>query len=269
MPRRLVHLFLLLFLLAPQPGYPLDVSRHRQIIVAVTDSWGDFRATLYRFELSGGQWRRVGAAIPAVVGRSGLGWDPTLPERGAGEPVKAEGDGRAPAGIFPLPLAMGFSPRPPAGVTLPYRDIGEGTHCVDDRSSRYYNRIVAERELPGTGEATWRSSERMWEMADMYRLLLVVGYNAEEPRAGAGSCIFVHVWRSAGEATAGCTALAGGDLATLMAWLRPESAPALVQLPREAYGRLWREWRLPPPALLTDGGGPGEFPHPSGHRGVR
>lgn len=253
MSRRLIQLILILALLAPKLGYPLDASIHRQIVVSVTDSWSDFRATLYRFERKEGRWLLVGSGMPAVVGRSGLAWDPAATERGPGEPVKHEGDGKAPAGIFPLPFAMGFPATSPAGVILPYRSIGEGTQCVDDPASPDYNRIVAERELAGQTEGPWRSSERMWEMETLYRLLLVVGYNTTPPLPGNGSCIFMHIWRSAAEPTSGCTALAEVQMVTLMSWLKPEANPALVQLPRETYRRVWRAWRLPAPELWDRG----------------
>jgi D-alanyl-D-alanine dipeptidase len=248
----LIIMFLILGLLAPRPGYPLDASRHRQLVVVVTDSWNDFHARLYRFGQSGGGWLLAGKGVPAVVGEQGLAWDSSLPERNPGEPVKREGDRRAPAGLFPLSRAMGFAPISSAGVSLPYRAIAPGTHCVDDRESRYYNRIVSEQELPGKAGELWRSSERMWELPDLYRLLAVVDYNTIEPRPGAGSCIFLHIWRSSATATSGCTALAENDLAALMQWLKPEAGPALVQLPREVYRRVWRQWQLPPPQLLEE-----------------
>lgn len=260
MPRHLIQLLLFLSLLAPTTGYPLDASRHRQLVLSVTDAWSDFHATIYRFERAGGNWVRVGAGMPAAVGRTGLAWDPAVADRDPAEPVKKEGDGRAPAGLFPLSRTMGFAPLPPAGVTLPYRQIEEGTHCVDDRTSPYYNRIVTERELPGKAEGLWRSSERMWELADLYRLLLVVDYNVREPRPGDGSCIFIHIRRTTGQPTAGCTALTENDLNELVKWLRPAAGPALVQLPREAYQRLWREWRLPPPEMIEERGARSDAP---------
>ena len=250
MPRRLVPLLLLFCLQVPKPAYPLDASLHRQLVVAVTDSWSDFRATIYLFELAEGNWVRVGKGMPAIVGRAGLAWDPALPDRAPGQPVKKEGDGKAPAGVFPLPLVMGFSF--PAGATLPFRRIEEGTHCVDDQTSHYYNRIVGGKELAGPAHDLWHSSERMWELADRYRLLLVVDYNMRETRPGDGSCIFMHIWRSGAEATAGCTALAENDLAGIVTWLKPEAKPALVQMPREDYERVWQQWRLPPPLLLEE-----------------
>ena len=260
MSRYLTLFVLLLCLLAPTICYPQDASSHGQIIISVTDSWNDYRATLYLFERKGESWQRRGEGMPAVVGKLGLGWDPAAQARAPGEPVKREGDLKAPAGIFPLSLAMGFPTLPPDGVTLPYRSIGEGTHCVDDSSSPYYNRIVDESDISVDGGERWNSSERMWEMPELCRLLLVVGYNMEKPRPGDGSCIFMHIRRSSGEPTVGCIAVAEEELAAIMKWLKPGEKPALVQFPRDVYGRLWRQWRLPPPALMEEDAGEKRIP---------
>src|SRR4051812_12643633 len=90
----------------------------------------------------------------------------------------------------------------------------------------------------------------MWEIGERYRRLVVVGYNTDPPKPGNGSCIFLHVWRSPGAPTSGCTAMELDRLEGVMTWLRPEENPALVQLPREVYGKVWKEWHLPDPALL-------------------
>jgi D-alanyl-D-alanine dipeptidase len=131
---------------------------------------------------------------------------------------------------------------------------------VDDQSSGFYNRIIEEGELPATDGLPWKSSERMWEIKDIYRRLLVVGYNTSPPDPGAGSCIFMHIRRSSGDPTYGCTAAAEGDLIKIMEWLRPGDKPALVQLPREVYNRLWKGWRLPSPALISEDAGERPFP---------
>src|SRR6266508_235360 len=111
-PKMIVSIFCLL---AARPAFPLDVSPHRQMVISVTEAWNDSHALLYRFERRDESWAKVGKEMPAVVGKNGLAWDPAVSDRDQGQPVKREGDGRAPAGLFPLSGAMGFSPLPPAG----------------------------------------------------------------------------------------------------------------------------------------------------------
>ena len=71
-----------------------------------------------------------------------------------------------------------------------------------------------------------------------YALGIVVEHN---PRniPGAGSCIFIHLWRGAKTGTAGCTILREADLFTLARWLDASRQPVLIQLP-DAILRL--EW---------------------------
>ena len=77
-----------------------------------------------------------------------------------------------------------------------------------------------------------------------YREGLVIGHNpTATPRAG--SCIFAHLWRTPGEPTAGCTAMAAETMDGMLAWLRPDARPVFVLLPRAEYERLAHDWRLP------------------------
>ena len=55
----------------------------------------------------------------------------------------------------------------------------------------------------------------------MTRLVVVLGYNDDPPRAGAGSAIFLHVARDDGGPTEGCVGLAREDLLRLLAVVEP------------------------------------------------
>ena len=146
---------------------------------------------------------------------------------------------------------MGLLPVRPADSAFPYHAIKSGTHCVDDSASRYYNRIVNESEFPGQAAELRNSSERMWQVPDLYRLLIVVDYNVRDPKPGHGSCIFMHIWRGKGHATNGCTAMSEADLTEIMKWLKPDAHPGLVQLPLDVYRQIWQKWHLPAPELLN------------------
>jgi zinc D-Ala-D-Ala dipeptidase len=80
---------------------------------------------------------------------------------------------------------------------------------------------------------------------DLYRLGVVVDYNATPPAAGRGSCIFLHVWRGPHSSTAGCTAMPEPALAELVRWLEAARHPGLVQLTESAYARRRAAWGLP------------------------
>ncbi len=222
---------------------PAAVRRAGQLLVVTTATWDTTGGTLRRYSRDAtGAWRAEGARVPIVVGRTGLAWGVGVGPDAAGEPVKREGDGKAPAGVFPLGTAFGFAPRAASVRTrLPYLQLVETTECVDDTGSAHYNAIVDRARVL---HVDWKSSERMRRI-DLYRLGVVVDYNARPPAAGRGSCIFLHVWRGSRSSTAGCTAMAEPALAELVRWLDPARHPALVQLTDAAYARRRVAWELP------------------------
>jgi hypothetical protein len=215
----------------------------RQLVVARAASWNAKEGTLRRYTRAAADapWQPVGEEIRVSFGHKGLAWGrglaPTDTRRQPAKgPAKREGDGRTPAGIFRLTEATGAKAAPPPGTRLPYRAAADLV-CVDDSASRSYNRIV-----PPT-DPDWQSFESM-AMPVIYDLTVFVDHN---PRAVAkgGSCIFLHVWRAPGATTLGCTAMDGGALASILAWLDPAAAPAFVALPQPAYDALRAPWKLP------------------------
>ena len=215
----------------------------RQLVLVVTPSWDTTSGTLRRYVRSSARapWRRVGATVPVVVGASGLAWGADslgTPD----DPHKREGDGRSPAGIFPLDSAFGFAPASAMPqVRLPYIPLLAGTECVDDTSSVHYNTVVNRERVPSVD---WRSAEHMRRITQ-YRVGAMVGYNMQPIRKGHGSCIFLHIWNGPGSSTAGCTAFPRADVESLLAWLDPRRQPVLVQLPAAEYSRLRTTWALP------------------------
>ena len=83
----------------------------------------------------------------------------------------------------------------------------------------------------------------------LYTLVIETKHNAAA-KAGAGSCIFLHVWRDAQSPTVGCTAMPQDRLRWLLGKIDPAQHPAFVLLPRSVYAELANSWDLPP-ALLN------------------
>ncbi|MFL5581978.1 MAG: L,D-transpeptidase [Gemmatimonadaceae bacterium] len=222
---------------------PAALAPAGQLLVVTTPTWDATGGTLRRYARdAGGAWRAEGAPVPVVVGRTGLAWGVGVAPDVAGEPAKHEGDGKSPAGAFPLETAFGFaSGASVAGTRLPYLPLVETTECVDDTASTHYNAIVDRREV---ARVDWSSSERMRSIG-LYRLGVLVDYNAGPAVAGRGSCIFLHVWSGPSSSTAGCTAMAEPALAEIVRWLDPARRPALVQLTEAAYARRRAAWGLP------------------------
>ncbi len=215
----------------------------RQVLVVVTDSWQSFQGTLRRYERTGlnSRWRPVGPGFPVVVGKQGLAWASGLRGGTSGDPVKHEGDQKAPAGAFRLGTAFGRPATSMPGLRMPYLSLGSNVECVDDAASSYYNQLISRDQV---SRPDWTSSEKMWT-EPLYKYGVVVHYNTSNATPGAGSCIFLHIWNGPQSGTAGCTAMDESNLTGTMRWLDPKKNPVLVQLPQSEYERLKSHWRLP------------------------
>jgi len=217
----------------------------RQCLVVVTKDWNSTTGVLRAFERTGtaGAWKIRGPDIPVVLGKNGLGWGLGLvnAKRGSG-PGKIEGDNKVPAGIFRLGPAFGYASAQSARwIKLPYLPLTAQTEGVDDPHSRYYNRLVERSEI---ARVDWRTSEQMRRTDDLYKWGIIVAHNpAATP--GAGSCIFMHIWKNSSAATVGCTAMAEQNLIQLLKWLNPAAQPVLVQMPRRDYVAMQSEIVLP------------------------
>jgi len=199
---------------------------------------------LRTWQRDGDRWQPVGTAWTGVIGAAGAAWGrgvhgDGVPDNIAG-PIKREGDRKSPAGVFELAAAYGYAAAPPRGTSLPYTAVDASWQCVDDPTSSAYARVIDRR----TVTPDWRSAEDMRRDDALYTWVIDVAHNPTRA-AGAGSCIFLHVWSGPDSTTVGCTAMPEPDLARVLAWLRPDAHPLFVLLPRAAYVQLAPAWGLP------------------------
>lgn len=217
-----------------------------QILLVTTTTWDDSVASLQRMEKINTHWQLVGSEILVRVGRNGLGWGVGLHVDGVGV-QKMEGDGKAPAGVFPLGMAFGYADQPPAGLQMPYRVVSERDYFIDAVSSPDYNRW---RGIPpaqaNEPKQHWDSFERMRRDDHQYEIGMLIGHNLFPTIPGRGSAIFLHVWLNPETPTSGCTAMASADLLTVLAWLKLTANPLLIQVPAGQLADLQLS-RLPEP----------------------
>jgi D-alanyl-D-alanine dipeptidase len=244
-----IYVFMFPFLLRAEAGKTSESNQtgdSQQLVLVITKDWNTVAGTLHRFERgeTNSNWREVGAKFPIVMGRSGLAWGKGLHVlTNASGPVKHEGDGKSPAGIFRLSSAFGLAePEKMSWVKLPYRHLSETIECVDDVKSVNYNSIVDRGQVK---KMDWNSSEKMREIGEQYRLGVVVDHNTNPPENGDGSCVFIHIWKNAQTGTAGCTAMTSEKMEELLRWLDGKKNPVLVQLPEKEYQQLKGDWKLP------------------------
>lgn len=221
----------LLLASAPAPGLaqscPAPLAAARRLILVTADGMGTSVARLRLFERASpaAPWRPLGAAVPARIGRAGMAWGHGYGQLARGrEPRKVEGDKRTPAGIYPIGRSFGFAASRQPG----YLQVTAQTVCVYDVRSPAYNRIASRRAVGPTVRA-----ERM--RADLrYRLGLVVDYPTNAA-SRAGSCIFLHVWKSPAHPTIGCIAVSEPWMAALQAFAA--RGAVLAVLPEHAKAR--------------------------------
>ena len=166
---------------------------------------------------------QIGGPASALIGRRGVAWAHAFRHFAReGEPIKIDGDKRAPAGFFSIGRSFGFSPS-----RLP-RYL---------RSQPAWSASMMRARPPTTPSRTrakvgWRvHGENMWR-ASAYRRGLLVDYPTDR-RDRAGSCIFIHV-RLPGSmtGTAGCVALPERQVARLQHFA--QSGAVLAILPKRA-----------------------------------
>ena len=139
---------------------------------------------------------------------------------------KREGDGATPAGRFPLRRVLYRPDRmAPPRTVLPVAPLSPRDGWCDDPGHSLYNRPL---RLPHEAR-----HEELWRTDYVYDLIVILGHNDAPVVPGLGSAVFFHVAQADYAPTAGCVAVAAGDLLTILggmgceAWLRvpPAMAP--------------------------------------------
>ena len=155
------------------------------------------------------QWR--GKRCACAIGSDGVRSD------------KREGDGATPAGRFPLRRVLYRPDRmAPPRTALPIAPLSPHDGWCDDPGYPLYNQPL---RLPHHAR-----HEELWRADHVYDLIVILGHNDAPAVPGLGSAVFLHVAQRDYAPTAGCVAVASGDLLAILAgvarraWLRVPSA---------------------------------------------
>ena len=155
------------------------------------------------------QWR--GGRFACAIGSGGV------------RSNKREGDGATPAGRFPLRRVLYRADRmAPPRTALPIAPLSPQDGWCDDPGHPLYNEPL---RLPHHAR-----HEELWRADHVYDLIVILGHNDAPAVPGLGSAVFLHVAQLDYAPTAGCVAVASGDLLTILAgvgrraWLRVPSA---------------------------------------------
>jgi D-alanyl-D-alanine dipeptidase len=217
-----------------------NLQESKQMVLVTSSDWNSIHGTLQRYERNSAKqkWKKVGTAIPVVLGRNGMAWGVDV-EHPDSDAVKKEGDGRTPAGIYEIGPGFGFADK--SIGKLDYFPLTDTSVCVDDTKSNYYNQLIDSAKIP---TVDWNSGEQMHQVPG-YEMGSMIQYNTENPVRGAGSCIFMHIWKGADVGTAGCIAMEATNLKPVLQWLNSRKKPMMVLITMPAYEKVKSEWKLP------------------------
>jgi L,D-peptidoglycan transpeptidase YkuD (ErfK/YbiS/YcfS/YnhG family) len=217
------------------------LSHSKQLIIISTTNWNSVSGQMQRFarDSTKHSWKAVGKPVPIVVGKQGMGWD--LHIKKMGQPViKHEGDNLTPVGVYAIGPTFGFDEKN-KNNKINYFPLTDKSICVDDVKSNYYNQLIDSANIP---QKDWNSGEQM-RQTPLYKLGAMVQYNTNPVTPGAGSCIFLHIWRSPILGTAGCIAMEEYTLQETLSWLNARKNPVIAIFPMQIYKNLRSEWKLP------------------------
>ena len=217
------YIFLLFFTFCLQAEI-LIPKETKQLLVVSSQGFNSSLGYLQAYKKVNHKWEKYFNEIPVNLGRNGLAWGKGLLsfKHKPHEAIKQEGDGKAPAGLFSLDTFFGYDKY---NFNYKYKQLSPTDLCIDDSDSKYYNLLIQNKH-----NQEFKSFEKMKRDDNLYALGITVGHNKKR-RKQAGSCIFIHIQREVGSATAGCTSLAQEELLKLMYWLDKKHKPLLLQLP--------------------------------------
>lgn len=227
-----IALIILIFLIAnsmyaqPIKTFNQYLISSNQVLYVTTANADAIQGTMVLYERKNVNkpWKKKDS-FAIVVGRAGLAKDPQTPLSFSNTmPIKKEGDGKSPAGIFKLGEV--FSYHSLNKLRMPFVQVDTNFYCVDDANAAYYNRLV----VKDTATAPYNSFEYMKRKDNLYEYGVWVLYNSNPVEAGNGSCIFIHIWRNENNGTAGCTAMSKNNILKLIYWLEKKKNPVLLQV---------------------------------------
>jgi L,D-peptidoglycan transpeptidase YkuD (ErfK/YbiS/YcfS/YnhG family) len=172
--------------------------------IVVVKFLGGIKAKVTLCQKQGTSWKSVfSSPFRAVIGKNGL----------ASLGKKKEGDLKTPAGLYPIGEAFGMQP---LALKMDYKYLTADDKFIDDVNNKQYNSWV-------NGPTDAKSYESM--LIEPYTFGAVINYNMNPTVAGAGSAIFIHLWRSPHSSTNGCIALDKKQLLMMLHWLDKTQHP--------------------------------------------
>ncbi|MEY9937409.1 L,D-peptidoglycan transpeptidase YkuD (ErfK/YbiS/YcfS/YnhG family) [Streptacidiphilus sp. MAP5-52] len=198
------------------PHFPVPVRLGGADQVITVQAHGSY-ATVTAWQWTRGGWRVVVRSTAARIGARGV----------VNGTTRVQGSYQTPTGTFSITQGFGNGPNP--GTRMPYHHVTAHDWWVEDRASRYYNRMRTDT-LGGfrLTEAGVDGSEHLADYPVQYHNVLVINFNTDPAVRGRGAGIFLHDLSTSGGPTAGCVAVPSGVLTTIMRWIAPAGHPVIA-----------------------------------------
>jgi L,D-peptidoglycan transpeptidase YkuD (ErfK/YbiS/YcfS/YnhG family) len=126
-----------------------------------------------------------------------------------------------PMGSFTLTQAFGHDPNP--GTRLPYLHTTPADWWIS-QAGPLYNTM--QRCASNCAFTQGDPNEHVYFETPYYDVAVVIDYNRNPVRQGAGSGFFLHV--TVGAPTQGCVSIAQSQLLRIMRWLEPSQHPRIL-----------------------------------------
>jgi L,D-peptidoglycan transpeptidase YkuD (ErfK/YbiS/YcfS/YnhG family) len=222
-----------------------ELGSPSKIIFVLPKNWNSSRANLSFWQRDAdNKWKKEEQEIDVMIGRSGLGlgldWY-HLQRFYKTVPLKKEGDGKTPFGMYLLGKKFGKLPAGDFNQTDNFIELNEGTKCVDDADSPYYSRIVETTKGAVLVEPTWKSAEDMYK-EPFYQQGIVVDYRTKGVDK-SGSCIFMHLENTSVKGTSGCIATQKVHLDKIYEFAK-DYEPVMIALLTQGFFKLHQECLL-------------------------
>jgi len=205
----------------------------QQYVLVVSDDFNASKAKLRCFE----DEKQVFETINVNIGKNGLGFgigEISLKNK-KNQPLKYEGDKKAPIGVFKLTHIFAYKKE--KQFKMPFLHADKNLICIDDSNHKNYNQIITMPKLKP------KSFEYMKRDDLQYELGIVVEHNKQQIKK-RGSCIFIHVQKDKDVPTAGCTSMKLEDLKKITKWLDISKNPMLIQIPKSALVEIKKRYNL-------------------------
>lgn len=189
----------------PTDRFLYSITDIDTMILVIGDQYAINSGVLYYYEKVDGEWICT-FSDDAWCGSNGY------------SNATYEGDRTTPVGLFELGVAFGNNPNP--GTALEWIDVNEHLYWVDDNTSKYYNQLIDDREVP-TG---WNSGEHLISYGRGYAYSINIEVNPPYET----SAIFLHCHAGA-TSTAGCVGISEEGMVWILQNIKPDTRIAIVE----------------------------------------